>query len=61
MGVVGEKFKNNEIFVLEIAARAMKAGLEKLKPLMVEGDVETLATVVLGTVKGDLLYIRSIL
>ena len=59
--MVGEKFKNNEIYVPEIAARAMKAGLEKLKPLMVEGDVETLATVVLGTVKGDLLYIRSIL
>jgi 5-methyltetrahydrofolate--homocysteine methyltransferase len=37
-----------------IAARAMKAGLAKLKPLMVEGDVKTLATVVLGTVKGDL-------
>ena len=56
MGVVGEKFKNNEIYVPEmlIAARAMKAGLEKLKPLMVEGDVKTLATVVLGTVKGDL-------
>lgn len=56
MGVVGEKFKNNEIYVPEmlIAARAMKAGLAKLKPLMVDGEVETLATVVLGTVKGDL-------
>ena len=56
MGVVGEKFKNNEIYVPEmlIAARAMKAGLAKLKPLMVDGDVKTLATVVLGTVKGDL-------
>ena len=56
MGVVGEKFKNNEIYVPEmlIAARAMKAGLGKLKPLMVDGDVKTLATVVLGTVKGDL-------
>ena len=56
MGVVGEKFKTNEIYVPEmlIAARAMKAGLAKLKPLMVEGDVKTLATVVLGTVKGDL-------
>ena len=56
MGVVGEKFKTNEIYVPEmlIAARAMKAGLKKLKPMMVEGDVKTLATVVLGTVKGDL-------
>jgi 5-methyltetrahydrofolate--homocysteine methyltransferase len=39
MGVVGKKFKNNEIYVSEmlIAARAMKSGLSKLKPLMVEG------------------------
>lgn len=56
MAVVGEKFKNNEIYVPEmlIAARAMKAGLEKLKPLMVGEEVKALATVVLGTVKGDL-------
>jgi 5-methyltetrahydrofolate--homocysteine methyltransferase len=56
MTVVGEKFKNNEIYVPEmlIAARAMKAGLEKLKPMMVGDEVKALATVVLGTVKGDL-------
>ena len=56
MAVVGEKFKSNEIYVPEmlIAARAMKAGLAKLKPLMVDEEIETLATVVLGTVKGDL-------
>lgn len=56
MTVVGEKFKNNEIYVPEmlIAARAMKAGLAKLKPLMVGEEVKSLATVVLGTVKGDL-------
>ena len=56
MAVVGEKFKTNEIYVPEmlIAARAMKAGLAKLKPMMVEEEMETLATVVLGTVKGDL-------
>ena len=56
MTVVGEKFKNNEIYVPEmlIAARAMKAGLEKLKPMMVGEEVKSLATVVLGTVKGDL-------
>ena len=56
MEVVGEKFKNNEIYIPEmlIAARAMKAGLEILKPQIVKGDVKTLATVVLGTVDGDL-------
>jgi len=56
MAVVGEKFKSNEIYVPEmlIAARAMKAGLAKLKPMMVGDEVENLATVVIGTVKGDL-------
>ena len=56
MAVVGEKFKNNEFYVPEmlISARAMKAGLEKLKPLMLGDEVNSLASVVLGTVKGDL-------
>jgi len=56
MTVVGEKFTLGEIYVPEmlIAARAMKLGLEKLKPLMVDEEVDMLATVVLGTVKGDL-------
>ena len=56
MGVVGEKLQTTEIYVPEmlIAPRAMKAGLAKLKPMMVEEEMETLATVVLGTVKGDL-------
>lgn len=56
MTVVGEQFKNNEIYVPEmlIAARAMKAGLHILKPLMVGTEVKSLATVVIGTVKGDL-------
>ncbi len=56
MGVVGTQFKNNEIYVPEvlIAARAMKAGLEVLQPKLTEAGVEPLATVVLGTVKGDL-------
>lgn len=56
MTVVGEKFKIGEIYVPEmlIAARAMKVGLAKLKPLMVDEEVAILATVVLGTVKGDL-------
>ena len=56
MAVVGDKFKKNEIYVPEMlmAAKAMKAGLEELKPLLVNEDLETLATVVIGTVKGDL-------
>ena len=56
MTVVGEQFKNCKIYVPEmlIAARAMKVGLEKLKPFMVGAEVKSLSTVVIGTVKGDL-------
>ena len=56
MSVVGEKFKKNEVFVPEvlIAARAMNAGTTMLKPYLVQEDVESKGTVVIGTVKGDL-------
>ncbi|MBQ3549030.1 MAG: corrinoid protein [Oscillospiraceae bacterium] len=56
MDVVGQKFKNNEVFVPEVlvAARAMNAGAELLKPLLAEAGVGTPGKMVLGTVKGDL-------
>lgn len=56
MNIIGEKFKNNQVFVPEvlIAARAMNAGAELLKPYLAEAGVTTSGTVVLGTVKGDL-------
>lgn len=56
MNIIGEKFKNNQVFVPEvlIAARAMNAGVEILKPHLVAEGVETKGTVVIGTVKGDL-------
>jgi len=56
MDVVGKRFKANEIYVPEvlIAARAMKGGMEILKPKLEEAGVQPVATVVLGTVKGDL-------
>ena len=56
MNVVGEKFKNNEIFVPEvlIAARAMKMGADLLKPLLVKDGVEPAGKVCIGTVHGDL-------
>src|SRR5512134_503465 len=59
MRVVGEDFKYNRIFVPEVllAARAMKAGMAVLKPLLVERKDETRkasAVIVMGTVKGDL-------
>ena len=56
MSVVGEKFKNNEVFVPEvlIAARAMNTGVAILKPYLTEAGVEAKGTAVIGTVKGDL-------
>ena len=57
MRVVGEDFKHNRIFVPEVllAARAMKAGMAILRPLLItRKDAGSLATVVMGTVKGDL-------
>jgi len=56
MSVVGEKFKKNEFYVPEvlIAARAMRAGMQILRPLLAEKDIKGVGTVVLGTVRGDL-------
>lgn len=56
MSVIGEKFKNNEVFVPEVlvAARAMNAGAELLKPYLTQAGVESKGKVCLGTVKGDL-------
>ena len=56
MAVIGEKFKRNEVYVPEvlIAARAMKAGIEELRPHLVSGDVQPQGKVCIGTVKGDL-------
>ena len=56
MSVVGDKFKRNEFYVPEvlIAARAMKAGMEVIRPFLVEKNIKGEGTVVLGTVKGDL-------
>ena len=51
MNVVGEKFANGEMFVPEVL---MNAGMDIVKPLLAEGDVTSLGTVVIGTVKGDL-------
>ncbi len=56
MDRVGVKFRDNEIFVPEVlvAARAMNAGAELLKPLLAEAGATSVGKIVLGTVKGDL-------
>ena len=56
MNVVGEKFKNNEVFVPEVlvAARAMNQGASLLKPLLVKEGVKSVGKACIGTVHGDL-------
>jgi 5-methyltetrahydrofolate--homocysteine methyltransferase len=56
MSVIGAKFKVNEVYVPDvlIASRAMNAGMETLKPYIVEEDVKPIGKIVLGTVEGDL-------
>ena len=56
MSVIGVKFKNNEVYVPEvlIAARAMNAGMDILKPKLTETGVKNIGKIVIGTVSGDL-------
>lgn len=56
MNVVGEKFKNNEVYVPEVlvAARAMNMGTQLLKPLLAANGVTATGKVCIGTVQGDL-------
>jgi 5-methyltetrahydrofolate--homocysteine methyltransferase len=56
MDEVGSLFEQGEFFVPEmlVSARAMKAGLEILKPILLEAKVKTAGKVLIGTVKGDL-------
>lgn len=56
MSAIGEKFKNNEVFVPEmlIAARAMKECMILLEPLLVAAGIKPKYTAVIGTVQGDL-------
>jgi len=56
MSVVGAKFKANEFYVPEvlIAARAMKAGMGILRPILADKNIKGVGTVVLGTARGDL-------
>ena len=56
MAVIGERFKKEEIYLPEVlfAARAMKAGMDVLEPLLAAAGVKPVAKMVLGTVKGDI-------
>jgi 5-methyltetrahydrofolate--homocysteine methyltransferase len=56
MNIVGELFRNHEIFLPEVllAARAMQGGIDLLKPLLIEEGVPTAGRVVIGSARGDL-------
>ncbi len=56
MKIIGEQFRNHDIFLPEVllAAKAMYAGIDQLKPLFIKEDMPTLGKIVIGTVKGDL-------
>jgi 5-methyltetrahydrofolate--homocysteine methyltransferase len=56
MTVVGDKFKAHEIFLPDVllAAKAMYAGLDLLRPLLAKAGIPTVGKVVVGTVQGDL-------
>lgn len=56
MNVVGQRFRDNIIFVPQvlISARAMKFSLAILEPLLAESNIPVVGTVVMGTVKGDI-------
>jgi len=56
MNVVGEKFREHEIFLPEVlmAAKAMYAGMNQLKPLLIKAGIPSQGKIVLGTVQGDL-------
>ena len=56
MSIVGQKFKDHEIFLPDVllAAKAMYAGMDIVKPLMIKEGIPTVGKVVIGTVHGDL-------
>ncbi|MHC4697625.1 MAG: corrinoid protein [Planctomycetota bacterium] len=56
MNVIGDRFKAHEIFLPEVlmAAKAMNAGMDKLKPLLIRDGIPTIGKVVIGSVQGDL-------
>lgn len=56
MSIIGNRFKEHEIFLPDVllAAKAMYAGLDMLKPLLASEGVPTIGKVVLGSVQGDL-------
>ncbi len=56
MDEIGQKFKEGEMYVPDvlIAARAMRAGMNVLRPLLIQSEAPAMGKIILGTVQGDL-------
>lgn len=56
MNIIGEKYKAHEIFLPDVllAAKAMHAGMDLLKPLFIQEGIPTIGKVIIGSVHGDL-------
>ncbi len=56
MNVVGQRFKVGDMYVPEVlmCARSMNAGLEIVRPMIADADIESSCKIIIGTVKGDL-------
>ena len=56
MNVIGELFKDHKIFLPDVlmAAKAMYAGMDQLKPILIKAGIPSMGKVVIGTVQGDL-------
>lgn len=56
MRVIGEQFRKHQIFLPEVllAAKAMYAGMDQLKPLLIKEDIPSHGKIVIGTVRGDI-------
>ncbi|MFQ5606026.1 MAG: corrinoid protein [bacterium] len=56
MDVIGEQFRNHKIFLPDVllAAKAMYAGMDQLKPLLIKEGIPSIGKIVIGTVRGDM-------
>lgn len=56
MNIIGDKFRDHEIFLPDVlmAARAMYAGMELIKPILIKSGISSRGKVVIGTIQGDL-------
>ncbi|MBN1481787.1 cobalamin-binding protein [candidate division KSB1 bacterium] len=56
MNIVGEQFRTHKIFIPHVlfAAKAMYAGMDQLKPLLIKENIRPIGKIVLGTIEGDL-------